>query len=320
MSLNEFGLINEYFKRSRRDLDNVLVGIGDDAAVLRATANQDLVVSIDTLITGVHFPENTSAYDIGWKALAVNLSDMAAMGAQPAWFTLALTLPEPSRPWLEAFSHGLFSLADQYNLSLVGGDTTRGPLSVTIQIAGHVEKNRALLRSGAQAGDDIYVSGTLGDAALALAMIQSDSLSEDIAAELLARLNRPEPRVKLGAVLVNIAHCAIDLSDGLLADLQHMLETVSLGAELDTEALPQSSSFAAVAMENKQQLQLNGGDDYELCFCASPDKCNEIALLATEYDIPLTKIGVVTTSQSIFDMHGTELNKENTGYQHFTAN
>lgn len=319
MPVNEFELINEYFKRAHTDSDEVVVGIGDDAAVIRSINHKDLVVSIDTLVANVHFPLNTSAYDIGWKALAVNLSDMAAMAAQPAWFTLALTLPESSRDWLDAFSHGLFSLAKQFNLPLVGGDTTRGPLSITIQIAGNVATDRALLRSGAQPGDDIYVSGTLGDAALALALLQSGVGTERIAAELLSRLNRPEPRVKLGMALAELAHCAIDISDGLLADLQHMLTAASLGAEIDTRLLPKSTAFNAMSdsIEESLAMQLNGGDDYELCFCVPPEHKNKIAMVASECDIPLTRIGKVCISNMICDSGGTELNPDRLGYQHF---
>jgi thiamine-monophosphate kinase len=319
MPVNEFDLINEYFKRVRSDTGEVLVGIGDDAAVIRTNNKNDLVVSIDTIVADVHFPLSTSPYDIGWKALAVNLSDMAAMAAQPAWFTLALTLPESSRHWLEAFSHGLFSLADQFNLPLVGGDTTRGPLSITIQIAGNVAKDKALLRSGAKSGDDIYVSGTLGDAALALAMLQSGQTTERIAAGLLSRLNRPEPRVKLGMALAEVAHCAIDISDGLLADLQHMLNTASLGAVIDSRLLPKSSAFVNMSHSADEYLdmQLNGGDDYELCFCAPPENKKEIAMVASECGIPLTRIGKVSASDTICDSEGKELNLDHPGYQHF---
>lgn len=322
MSLNEFDIINNYFRRELPESNEVLVGIGDDAAVLRKNSKEDLIVSIDTLVAGVHFPLNTSPYDIAWKSLAVNLSDMAAMGAQPAWFTLALTLPEPSSHWLEAFTHGLFSLADQYSLPLIGGDTTRGPLSITIQIAGNVSKDSALLRSGAQVGDDIFVSGTLGDAALALAMMQSAESPVQIAPELLARLNRPEPRVNLGKSLSGIAHCCIDISDGLLADLKHMLDQANVGAEIETEILPKSPAYRRTSglSENNLHLQLNGGDDYELCFCAPVEKKELIIALATECDLPLTRIGNVTASQLIVDSNGCEIIQDHMGYQHFNNN
>ena len=319
MSVNEFDLINEYFKRNRTRSDEVLVTIGDDAAVIRTSDKKDLVVSIDTLVTGVHFPLNTSPYDIGWKALAVNLSDMAAMAAKPAWFTLALTLPESSRDWLDAFSRGLFSIADQFNLPLVGGDTTRGPLSITIQIAGSVTKDKAVLRSGAQSGDDIYVSGALGDAALALSLLQAGLTTDRIASELLARLNRPEPRVKLAMALSELMHSAIDISDGLLADLQHMLTMSSLGAEIDTECLPKSPAFLTTfdSVEAGLGMQLNGGDDYELCFCAAVEHQDKIARIAAECAVSLTRIGKVCESQTICDRQGNALDQERSGYQHF---
>jgi len=222
-NINEFELIKRYFQQtivSRRD---VVCGIGDDAALLQCSPEQLLVVSTDTLIEGVHFPQTTTAQDLAYKALAVNLSDLAAMGAEPAWFTLALTLPTPDPSWLAHFSQGLFQLAQQFNIQLVGGDTTRGPLSITIQVLGQVPAHQALLRQGAQAGDKIYVSGTLGDAGLGLEVsLGKRQVSETASQFVLQRLNRPFPQVQLGLALRGLASSAIDISDGLLADLDHL--------------------------------------------------------------------------------------------------
>ncbi|HID49589.1 MAG TPA: thiamine-phosphate kinase, partial [Chromatiales bacterium] len=275
MPLSEFEIIRRYFDHRSPSAAEVIKGIGDDAALLGARPGADLVIAIDTLVEAVHFPPETLADDIGYKALAVNLSDLAAMGAEAAWFTLALTLPRPDVFWLADFSRGLFELADEAGVRLVGGDTTRGPLTVTVQAGGYVPRGQALLREGARPGDLIYVTGTLGDAALALALWRQDS--GRVAANhpgLWARLNRPPARWREGQALRGLARCAIDISDGLLADLGHLLEGGDIGARVRLDAIPVSDAAREVLERHPdwQPLLWQGGDDYELCFCVAPDR------------------------------------------------
>lgn len=265
MAESEFDIIRHYFARHGTSRDDVLVGIGDDAALLQAPAGRVLAVCMDTLVAGVHFSQETSAAAIGHKALAVNLSDLAAMGAEPAWATLALTVPENDPVWLAALSDAFFTLADRYAVQLVGGDTTRGPLTVTVQAHGFVPPEKALRRQGARPGERIYVTGTLGDAGLALRMNEPDHNW------LRKRLDFPEPRIEAGLVLRDYASAAIDISDGLLADLGHLLESDRLGASLWIDALPRSEAFLAamqVLDPGRQgqfhELPLGAGDDYEL--------------------------------------------------------
>ncbi|MGD8630613.1 MAG: thiamine-phosphate kinase, partial [Gammaproteobacteria bacterium] len=239
MSETEFDIIGRYFRRQPVKRKDVLTGIGDDAAVLHLPVDRELLLCIDTLVAGVHFPAGTPAAAIGHKALAVNLSDLAAMGAEAAWATLALTLPEPDPVWLEAFSGGFFALAGRHRVQLVGGDTTRGPLTVTVQAHGFAPQGQALRRTGARPGDRIYVTGTLGDAGLAL------HLRDAAAAELRVRLDYPEPRLDAGSLLRGLASAVIDISDGLLADLGHLLEDKGLGASLQVDGLPRSRAFIA---------------------------------------------------------------------------
>jgi thiamine-monophosphate kinase len=270
---SEFSLISRYFERPCCD-DDVVTGIGDDAAILAVPADKRLVVTTDTLIEGVHFPRDTRPADIGHKALAVSLSDIAAMGAVPRWATLALTLPEANKDWLSAFADGLFSLADEYDVRLVGGDTTRGQvLSITLQLMGLVSENQVLKRAGAQVGDYLYVSGCLGNAGLALAAL-SDAVTilEKDREKVMAALNTPSPRVRLGQQLGGIASAAIDISDGLCADLQHLLSASHVGAVLDLANLPLSQSVQQhIQQQQSWHLPLAAGDDYELCFTV-PEK------------------------------------------------
>ena len=249
MALSEFDIIRYFFDRPQAadGRSDVLLGIGDDAAVVTVPDDHDLVLCMDTLVAGVHFPEDTSPGAIGHKALAVNLSDLAAMGAEPAWFTLSVTLPHADADWLAAFAQGMFRLADHYRVQLVGGDVTRGPLSVTVQAHGLVPRGRALRRSGAAVGDRIYVTGTLGDAGLALHQ------GAEQAPALRQRLDYPSPRVEAGLALRGLASAAIDISDGLLADLGHLLEDGRQGAMLEVDDLPRSAGFRAIANadENK---------------------------------------------------------------------
>ncbi len=322
MSVPEFELIQRFFNRHIRGKPDIVLGIGDDAALISPPAEQHLVIAIDTLVKGVHFPDTTSPYDIGWKALAVNLSDLAAMGADPAWFTLALTLPESSEEWLTAFSHGLFDLAKQHDLPLVGGDTTRGPLTVTVQIAGTVPPGQALLRAGAKPGDHIYVTGSLGDATLALQLL-AGKIPANAAdyPELIAHLNRPLPCIAEGRALRGIASCAIDISDGLLADLQHILDASDCGAEIIQDNLPFSSAARQLLSHRPEMWRrlISGGDDYQLCFCVTPEKIPRLKQTAQQHDFQFTEIGRVCEGSELrcLDAAGEAVDISTRGYTHF---
>jgi thiamine-monophosphate kinase len=322
MSIPEFELIQRFFNLQIQGKPDIVLGVGDDAALISPASDQQLVIAIDTLVKGVHFPETTSPYDIGWKALAVNLSDLAAMGAEPAWFTLALTLPESSETWLTEFSRGLFDLAKQYDLPLVGGDTTRGPLTITIQIAGYVPPGQALLRAGASPGDHIYVTGSLGDATLALQLLAGEIPASAAGyPELLAHLNRPLPRIAEGRALRGIASCAIDISDGLLGDLQHILDASDCGAEIFQERLPYSPSVRQMLRRYPEMWRalISGGDDYELCFCVAPENIARLTQTAQQYDFHFTEIGRVCAARELrcLDATGKPVDISARGYAHF---
>ena len=277
--MGEFELIRRYFAGLTPEAADVALGIGDDAALLRVPAGQELVVSTDTLVAGRHFPLATAPADIGWKALAVNLSDLAAMGATARWFTLALTLPEADEAWTAGFASGMRELALRHGVALVGGDTTRGPLSITITAMGLVPAGQGLRRDGARLGDLICVTGTLGDAALALRRLDIAAADGGYERELRARLDRPSPRLEAGLALRGLAHAALDLSDGLAGDLRHIGVTSGLGAELDPQALPRSTAFEALSADlteaERFELQAQGGDDYELCVCLPAEQLAE---------------------------------------------
>ncbi|HEY9051270.1 MAG TPA: thiamine-phosphate kinase, partial [Gammaproteobacteria bacterium] len=241
--MSEFDLINHYFKAIDNRRPDVALGIGDDCAVLQVPDGHELAVSTDTLVAGVHFPLTTSAEDIGYKALAVNLSDLAAMGAEPAWMMLSLTMPNENADWLSGFVKGFRQLMDQYHLQLVGGDTTRGPLSITVQVFGFLPKGKALRRDAAKPGNLIYVSGTLGDAGLGLKKILNEIQSDHTLQYCIERLNRPTPRITLGKALLSLSRCAIDISDGLLADLGHIVEESSCAAIIHIHQLPLSDEL-----------------------------------------------------------------------------
>ncbi|MDT8310247.1 MAG: thiamine-phosphate kinase, partial [Methylophaga sp.] len=277
MSQNaEFSLIKAYFSALTSHREDVVLGIGDDCALLQPPAGQLLATSVDTLVSGVHFFADVDAYRLGHKALAVNLSDLAAMGANPAWFTLALTLPEANSDWLKAFSAGMAYLAKQHDLQLVGGDTTRGPLAITLQVTGFVEADKAFRRDAAKVGDKIYVSGTLGDGGAGLLLKQGKLITENLSEQdqqfLLERLELPTPRNGLASRLSGEIHAAIDISDGLLADLQHILTASQVGAVIHTDALPLSAALQKLPAALAQKLALTAGDDYELCFTVSSKK------------------------------------------------
>ena len=293
----EFSLIDRIRERAGSRSD-VLLGIGDDAAVLQVPEGQNLIVSTDTLVAGVHFPEDTAPPDIGWKSLAVNLSDLAAMGATPAWVTLALTMPGADMEWLDGFLDGFCELADEFGVALVGGDTTRGPLSITIGAHGFAPAGLALRRDGAGFNDDIWVTGTLGDAAGALRQWQAQGL---LSSKLRYRLDRPTPRISAGIALRDLASAAIDLSDGLVADLGHVLQRSGVGAELDLGRLPTSRTLAEHFPDEhaRWRLQLSGGDDYELCFTAAPAHALAIEQALAACDTPGTVVGRITAGNGL---------------------
>lgn len=320
---SEFDIIRQYFtlKENRSD---VILGIGDDAAILDISKHpqQQLVQSVDTLIAGVHFPVETSAQDIAYKALAVNLSDMAAMGAEPAWFTLSITLPDDNETWLKDFSESLAATAEKYHLQLIGGDTTRGPLlSLSITINGFVPVNKALTRNNAQPGDKVYVSGTLGDAALALAAWRGECLlTGEHSDYLYQRLNRPTPQVELGLLLRDYAGSCIDISDGLIADLGHITEKSSVGANIVFENIPLSDAFNFNLTDNalKVPLVLAGGDDYELCFTLPESKQEQFNQLIKGKNLIVTCIGEIERDPGVrCSLNNENIEIQELGYNHF---
>ncbi len=297
---SEFDIIERYFSRPALG-DDVVLGVGDDAAVLNLPAGRQLVVAVDTLVAGRHFPETAAAFDIGWKALAVNLSDLAAMGATPTWATLALTLPTVEDDWLRDFAEGFYQLAETHRVSLVGGDTTRGPLSVTVQVQGHLPAGAALRRDAAAPEQALLVSGSLGDAACALRQLQHGAAADP---ELLQRLNRPQPRVALGQALRGIAAAAIDISDGLLADLGHVLGASGCGATLWPDRLPTSAALQQLPYEQRLACQYHGGDDYELCFTVPAERYAELQALRQRESLALTEIGVIESEPGVRCRYG----------------
>lgn len=320
MPLSEFDLIDRYFKNALSDGVEVRCGIGDDAAIVSVPQGMELAVSMDTLVEGVHFSETTTPTDIGHKALAVNLSDMAAMGAEPRWITLSLTLPQddPSA-WLEGFMSGFSALAGKYSLALIGGDLSHGPLSITIQIHGWLPVGAAIYRSGARPGDNIYVSGTLGDAGLALGVLDRRfPIDRKYHAEIFRRLHRPSPRVELGMALRGLATSAIDISDGLQADLGHILDASRAGARLDPGLLPLSEALRQLPLEQAWEIALTAGDDYELCF-ALPAAVPETEIKRLSAITPVHGIGQVTAEPGMHWLRadGSTYVPAGTGYKHF---
>lgn len=329
--MNEFSLIATYFKTlsERTSGARCDLGIGDDAALVTVPLGKQLVVTADTLVSGVHFPADALPFDIGYKALAVNLSDLAAMGARPAWFTLCLTLPQFSDPWLQGFCAGLETLMHEIPVTLIGGDTTRGPLAITIQAMGLVDSGCALRRDGAKPGDDIFVSGCVGDAGVGLRLVTQKIAADKPAlnaAQL--RLNRPLPRNALGAALGAVASSCIDVSDGLLADLGHILTASGTGADLDVNAVPISPALFDPALiaplnlvdgspQGARRFALSAGDDYELCFTAHPDKRAQVMALAQQAGVSVTRFGTVTAQPGIFDLANGGVMLTPAGYSHF---
>lgn len=312
----EFDLIARIQARAARR-DDVVLGIGDDAALLRMPPDALLVVATDTLNADVHFPEDTRPDALGWKALAVNLSDLAAMGAAPAWCTLSLSLPEGDALWVERFLDGFLALARQHDVALVGGDTTRGPLSVCVTVHGFVAEGRALTRAGARPGDDLWISGTLGDAAAALSQWRAGGACEPSLRE---RLDRPTPRLALGRALAGVASACIDVSDGLLADAGHLCASSGVGAELELAALPASAALATLFTdETRHLLQAGGGDDYELCFSAAPAQRDAVLQAAHEAATAVAHIGRIVAGMGVRALlaDGGAWTPPRHGYEHF---
>ena len=317
---SEFNLIQQYFTRPSPQAD---LGVGDDAALVRVSEGNQLVISTDMSVAGTHFLHDCAPYNIGWKALAVNVSDMAAMGAQPKWATLAISLPEVNQDWLAEFSRGFFACANSFNIDLIGGDTTRGPLNISVTILGEAPAGKALKRSGAQVGDDIWVSGQLGSAALGLAHLQGKvQLTNKLVNELdtcLKALNTPSPRTALGLALRGVATSCIDVSDGLLADLGHILQASNLGAAIDLEKIP-----CIELLKNNldhpqfQELLIVGGDDYELCFTAPQTKREEINALSKQLNLQISLIGKTRIDTGLqVDYKNNQITLLKQGFDHF---
>lgn len=320
MAVGEFELIERYFARRAAQMraPHVALGIGDDAALLDIPAGMQLAVSVDTLVSGVHFPAGAEPYDIGYKALAVSLSDMAAMGAEPLAATLALTLPQADESWLQRFSDGFFDLAARCRVALIGGDTTRGPLTISVQVHGLIPQGAALRRSGARADDDIYVTGTLGDGGLGLLVLQ-DKITLPAPQRALDKLNRPVPRVQEGMALRGIASSAIDISDGLLADLGHILKASGAGARLNVDALPVSSDVRSRGEDQAYALALGAGDDYELCFTVPASGKQALQRAFETLSCACTRVGVIEAEPGLrcTRADGAIYTPKFSGYEHF---
>ncbi|MBJ7221842.1 MULTISPECIES: thiamine-phosphate kinase [unclassified Brenneria] len=323
MVKGEFDLIARYFNRVRSSRRDVELGIGDDCALLTVAEKQLLAVSTDTLVSGVHFLPDISPSDLGYKSLAVNLSDLAAMGADPAWLSLAITLPESNSDWLSAYSDGLFELLDYYGMQLIGGDTTRGPLSLTLTIYGLVPAGRALTRAGARIGDWIYVTGALGDSAAGLAILQNKlQVSEKDARQALIRRHlRPQPRILQGQALRDLASSAIDISDGLISDLQHVLKASECGARINLDAIPYSA-YLRDRVDEEQALRwaLSGGEDYELCFTVPEINRGALDIALGHLGADYTCIGQIGPSSEglRFFRDEKEITLNWKGYDHFS--
>ncbi|EFS7414484.1 thiamine-phosphate kinase [Salmonella enterica] len=324
MACGEFSLIARYFDRVRSTRLDVETGIGDDCALLNIPEKQTLAISTDTLVAGNHFLHDIDPADLAYKALAVNLSDLAAMGADPAWLTLAITLPEVDEPWLEAFSDSLFELLNYYDMQLIGGDTTRGPLSMTLGIHGYIPAGRALKRAGAKPGDWIYITGTPGDSAAGLAVLQNRLLvSEETDAHyFIKRHLRPTPRILHGQALRDIASAAIDISDGLISDLGHIVKASGCGAKVDVDALPKSAAMMRhVDAGQALRWTLSGGEDYELCFTVPELNRGALDVAIGQLGVPFTCIGQMSADVEglSFVRDGMPVTFDWKGYDHFAT-
>jgi len=316
--LSEFELIAKFFTRPMR---HTVLGVGDDAALIAVSAGYELAASTDMLVEGVHFFPDVDAEALGHKVLAVNLSDLAAMGAIPKWAMLSLALPAADPDWIERFARGFFALADRHDVDLIGGDTTRGPRNLCVQIMGEVEAGRALRRDGAKAGDDVWVSGHLGDAAAALAHRKGElTLRGPALAHCMARMDWPVPRVELGRGLLGLAHAAIDVSDGLVADLGHICERSGVGASVAFESLPCSPELMSLrGYDPVVRALLAGGDDYELCFTAPRDRRTDIEALSGRHGVALSLVGTIVPGAGVDvrDAQGRALTPKEAGFDHF---
>ena len=322
MNNSEFDIIKEYFTFSTLS-DDVLIASGDDCASVSVPEDKQLLVTVDTLISGVHFPVETTAENIAYKAMMVNLSDLAAMGATPAWVTLAITLPEIDHHWLSRFSKTISELLKRFNISLIGGDTTKGELSITIQAMGLCDKDKVLRRDKAKPGDKIYVTGDIGDAAIGLHVILN-SLEDEKLKPCINKLNRPEVKVGFAEELVLYSDCAIDISDGLIADLGHILKASLCGANIKLEDVPLSSTakyfFDHYYKSNTDwSMVLTGGDDYELCFTVNNKNESAVIELAKKHHTKISCIGEITDSKQLdfYDVNNELINFSNTGFKHF---
>ena len=319
--MNEFEIIEHYFRDLTGVDSGVVCGIGDDAAIVAIPAGRELAVSVDTMVSGVHFLADVDPCALGYKALAVNLSDLAAMGAQPAWATLALTMPQHDAAWLAGFTSGFAELARRYRVSLIGGDLTNGPLSISVQVMGLIEPGLALTRNGARVGDDVYVSGYPGEAGYGLSILTGPHGKERArAGHCLERLLKPAPRVELGRMLRGIAHSAIDVSDGLAADLGHILTASAAGAVIELERIPVRPPLSGMK-ENGSiwNFILSSGDDYELCFTVPEARHERMQGITNSLDFPVTRIGKIVAGSGIRFMQadGSEYRLPKSGFMHF---
>lgn len=320
----EFELIAQHFTRPTRHTN---LGIGDDAALISIAEGLEFAISTDMLVSGTHFFANADPYQLGWKSLAVNVSDMAAMGATPKWATLAIALPQQDDAWLSLFSQGFFACANTFEIDLIGGDTTRTTqkesLTISIQIMGEVPRGEAIKRSSASAGDDIWVSGPLGKAAIALQhLLGKYTIATEDLNEHLQALHMPQPRIALGLALRNIASSCLDISDGLLSDLQHILTASQVGAEIHMNTIPTSKLIAQHLNDiTFQRYVLAGGDDYELCFTAPENKAPQILALNRQLNLPLTKIGKITHEKALVVLNALQqtITLDTLGYNHFNT-
>jgi thiamine-monophosphate kinase len=321
MPLSEFDLIKTFFSNSSGARDDVILGVGDDCALLQPPAGMELAITTDTLVEGIHFGTDADPEALGHKSLAVNLSDLAAMGAEPAWVTLALTLPKSDADWLKTFSCGFLSLAQQHQVALIGGDTTRGPLTISVTAHGFVTPGAAIRRSGANVGDLVYVTGTLGDAALALLSRQGKYSVVTGLAELERRLDRPQPRLLAGRSLVGIASSAIDISDGLVSDLGHICEKSSVGARVFLEQIPVSSQIKTYLQQGGDWATvLAAGDDYELCITIPPQQRSLLEDIKAGLDCDLVQVGEIVAGSGVtcVQADGTAVTDPSSGYEHFS--
>ncbi|MBL0919510.1 MAG: thiamine-phosphate kinase [Hydrogenophaga sp.] len=319
--MGEFELIARHFTRPAPPGGAVVLGVGDDGALLQPTPGHQLAISTDMLVEGRHFFAGADPEALGHKALAVNLSDLAAMGARPLGFTLALALPTADDAWIAAFARGLFALADAHACPLVGGDTTRGPLNLCITVFGEVRPGRALRRDAARAGDDLWLSGRTGEARLALALRRGEAWAQGEAADVADRMDRPTPRLALGQALATLdgVRAALDLSDGLLGDLGHILKASGVGAEVGVDTLPVAPALQSLALEHRLDCLLAGGDDYELLFTADPTARDAVLAAGRTAGVAVTRIGRITAipGLQLFDAQGHGMETRRRGFDHF---